>query len=200
MRLWLLAAAAPLLAAEFSHKAHLALQPECAACHPAAASSKVMSDNLLPDPKACAPCHAQAPPIGAPRAVPIRAFDHALHTKLGNVASVIARAIDNGDHLSTRAKEKRARLDTKRNCAGCHQGVEQAETRAQIYGPGMSDCLVCHNKIEVPYSCATCHAPGVKLKPDNHTAAFIDEHSKVDLVKAECRSCHGRSFTCMGCH
>lgn len=198
MTAWLLAA---LFAADFSHKAHLALQPDCAACHTAAAASKSMADNLLPGPEACRRCHEAPPAIGAPRATPIRAFDHSLHTKLGNVASVILRAIDSGEHLSPRAKEKRARLaDTKRNCAGCHQGIEQAETRAQIAPPGMSDCLVCHNQIETPFSCAKCHAPEMKLKPQNHLDSFIDGHTNVQLAKTECRSCHGRSFTCMGCH
>jgi hypothetical protein len=200
MKGWLALLAAPLAAAEFSHKAHLALRPDCAVCHPAAASSKAMTDNLLPRPEACAPCHNPAPPIAAPRQTPIRAFDHSLHTKLGNIASVLVRAIDNGDHLAVNSRERRARLDTKLNCAGCHQGVERAETRAQIAGPGMSDCLVCHNRIEVPFSCAQCHAPGMKLKPDNHTANFIDGHTDIQLAKTDCRSCHGRSFTCMGCH
>jgi hypothetical protein len=42
----------------------------------------------------------------------------------------------------------------------------------------------------------------MNLKPANHTADFLDSHSRKQTVldKATCAVCHGRRFTCLGCH
>ena len=67
----------------------------------------------------------------------------------------------------------------------------------------MADCLVCHNKIDNPFSCEKCHtAPAVQLKPPSHTADYVDTHSsgKLQLDKPSCVICHGKEFTCLGCH
>src|SRR5579871_2617613 len=68
--------------------------------------------------------------------------------------------------------------------------------------PQMADCLVCHSQIEPPYSCAKCHDPKwAGLQPANHHAPdFHDKHSTKAIVKQGCATCHGRTFTCMGCH
>jgi hypothetical protein len=66
----------------------------------------------------------------------------------------------------------------------------------------MADCLVCHSQIDPPFSCEFCHAPGDHLKPVSHTPDFIDTHTsgKLKLDKSSCAVCHGRTFTCQGCH
>ncbi len=68
--------------------------------------------------------------------------------------------------------------------------------------PRMADCLVCHNQIDPPFSCAQCHDPKwTGLQPANHhDTDFHDKHSTKAIVKQGCSLCHGRTFTCMGCH
>ncbi len=69
--------------------------------------------------------------------------------------------------------------------------------------PQMADCLVCHSRIEPPFSCEKCHAEGAQLKPANHTPAWLDTHSSGGIRKEDhttCAVCHGRRFTCQGCH
>ena len=90
--------------------------------------------------------------------------------------------------------------------SGCHHGIAESEnvpvekaTRAHF--PAMADCLVCHNKINPPDSCAKCHVastPG--FKPTTHDAVFSDNHATKNVAKTECANCHGRKFTCKGCH
>jgi bacterioferritin-associated ferredoxin len=121
---------------------------------------------------------------------------------MGNVAPIIAGAIDHGRYLQP-AGDIRRHLNTGNACAACHRGMAESEqvTRANL--PQMADCLVCHTVIQAPFSCEDCHAKGAELRPPSHLArTFVDSHSNKDLVpdKSSCGACHGRRFTCMGCH
>lgn len=194
----LLAVAAP--SAEFSHALHLRLVPACTGCHSSARSSTQASDNLLPKPEACSSCHKDVAIKAAPRPVAVSKFNHALHARLGNIAPVLKQAIRNKKHYLAIPDAKMAEhLETKNACGACHRGME---TSAAATHPHMADCLVCHNKIDPPDSCQKCHSPAVAAKPANHTADFLDRHnsrnSGLDLTT--CAVCHGRTFTCLGCH
>jgi hypothetical protein len=80
-------------------------------------------------------------------------------------------------------------------CRGCHK--ESGETIAL---PKMQQCLVCHTKIEPTDSCALCHILGPHLKPASHTPEWGDLHSDAKIEKSGCWVCHGKRFTCQGCH
>jgi hypothetical protein len=110
--------------APFSHKLHLKLKPQCASCHTAAVSSQKPSDNLLPATSVCRECHEQPPAIKAPQPTLVIHFSHAVHAKLGNVAPVIAAAIDSKAYLSLPADAIRKQLGTKNACAACHHGIQ----------------------------------------------------------------------------
>ncbi len=181
-------------AAEFPHARHQDVK--CVECHAAARKSTRAADNLLPSAESCGKCHADARQVGSPRKAFLKEFSHDKHLSMGNPASVIARAIDNGTYLGANGKQVRPLLDTKDACLACHRTADQPQPAA------MADCLTCHNKIEVPFSCATCHEAGARLKPANHSPQFIDEHSRgtLKLDRTTCAVCHGRGFTCMGCH
>jgi hypothetical protein len=128
-------------------------------------------------------------------------FNHKLHLAMGNLAPVIAAAIDGGKYLGP-ADDIRRHLNTQNPCEACHRGLEQAEAATKVNFPQMADCLVCHNKIEPPFSCEKCHIDTAVLKPASHTPDYLDLHSsrKIKLDKASCRICHGTNFRCMGCH
>ncbi|MEZ5402348.1 MAG: hypothetical protein R2729_21925 [Bryobacteraceae bacterium] len=192
----------------FSHKLHLGLKLTCTGCHAAAASSTSAVDNLLPEPAVCAQCHENGTPIGEPRKTLVTKFNHQLHAGMGTIAPVILAALKRGTYLPSTtgagpAPELETRLASASGCAACHQGLESSERADGSHHPAMQDCLVCHSKIDAPFSCEKCHAPGDHLKPANHfKAEFMDSHStgRAGLNKATCVSCHGRGFRCMGCH
>lgn len=186
-------------AAPFSHQVHLRLKLQCAGCHSAALSSARVEDNLLPSKQVCRPCHKQVA-IAPPPHVAIAKFSHVQHLKLGNVAPVLAAAIRSKAYLSS-PDDIVAHLNSSNPCVACHRGLDESNAVTKAAMPQMADCLVCHNKIDPPFSCETCHAKGVDLRPASHLVeGFIDRHSGAAMSKSDCAVCHGRRFTCMGCH
>lgn len=190
------AALIPLLDAAkgpFSHKYHRTQVSGCDVCH------KVSSGPMTAEKEACVTCHDDVTIREHKRAVP--KFNHAQHLKLGSIAAVIAKAIDAGSYLGSSAGV-RPHLETKDACGGCHRAVEESETITKDLHPRMADCLVCHTHVEPVESCAKCHEKGFPLKPSSHTVAYLDDHAsgKAKFDKTTCAVCHGRKFTCRGCH
>lgn len=194
-------------AAPFSHRAHLQLKLRCVTCHSSVQSSTRVEDNNLPNPAICLGCHNGAkalpggPSIKAPEHTLLSNFSHRQHLKLGNIAPLIARAIDKKNYLQP-AGDIRRHLNTTNACEACHRGLQQSDAVTHAALPQMADCLVCHNKIDPPFSCETCHAPSAKLTPASHDQKWLDFHAsgKANFDKTSCAVCHGRQFTCRGCH
>jgi len=187
-------------AAPFSHRIHLALKLECLTCHPAAARSTEAGENLLPRREVCLDCH-EDPVIPLPQPVGIASFSHALHLKMGDVAPFIAQAIQHKTYLQP-AGDIGAHLNTRNPCEACHRGMEASDRIGPANMPQMADCLVCHSRIDPPFSCEDCHARDTHLKPASHVERFISLHSsgKLQFDRIACAVCHGRTFQCMGCH
>ncbi|MEJ7605218.1 MAG: cytochrome c3 family protein, partial [Bryobacteraceae bacterium] len=142
---------ASLSGAPFSHKLHLKLKLDCVTCHTAAPGSKALADNNLPRPDVCRGCHASST-IKTPRTTNLSRFNHELHLKFGNIASLLARAIDTKAYLSDPGDLRRF-LNSKNPCIACHRGLEESETVTRAAHPQMADCLVCHSKVDPPFSC-----------------------------------------------
>ena len=199
----LLALSAP--AAPFSHKTHLAKKLECVMCHSGAAGSTSAKDNLIPATAVCAGCHqderASFQPK-QPRSNVVNKFNHQLHVKLGPaIAATVVQAIDAKTYLSDPGNLRTQLEGTKHPCTGCHRGLALADATGAEHFPHMADCLVCHNKIDAPFSCEKCHdQKPEELKPASHIAGFLDKHSNKAVEKTSCAVCHGRRFTCLGCH
>jgi protein-arginine kinase activator protein McsA len=191
-------------AAPFSHKVHLQLKLQCASCHTSTAASTKVEDNNLPPAAVCVNCHKDSRPIKTPRASKVSKFSHQQHLKMGNVAPVIAAAIDSKEYLSPPGDMRRW-LNSKNACEACHRGLSESDAVTDAAFPQMADCLVCHSKIEKiepPFSCTACHAASFKLTPASHDAKWLDFHGsgKANLDRQSCAVCHGRKFTCRGCH
>ena len=196
---------------EFSHKLHLGkVGLTCSFCHSSAEASRQVSDDNVPQKELCLACHngRTAPAIdvsplaGRTAAERVFQFSHEQHLALGNPAPRIAEAIDTGRYLG-HVPDIRARLDTDNACVACHRGLSDADAvDSKVHLPRMADCLVCHDKIDNPFSCEECHARDFNLRPASHTETFHDQHStgKMGFDKLTCQPCHGRKFTCMGCH
>ena len=189
-----------LYGAPFSHKLHLSLEFHCTDCHTAAAASTKASDNLLPAKTVSLQCHEDAQ-IPAPPATRVASFSHAQHLKLGNLAPLLAAAIDQKNYLQLPGDIRR-HLNTQDACQACHRGLQDSVQVTPAAMPQMADCLVCHTEIDNPFSCEKCHAKGASLKPASHLPSFLSDHTsgKLNLDKASCVICHGRNFRCLGCH
>jgi hypothetical protein len=133
---------------------------------------------------------------------PLKEFSHAKHLKLGNVAPAIASAIDKSTYLGRDGAKIRPLLNSTNPCVACHRGLEDSNAVSVANMPQMADCLVCHNQIDLPDSCAFCHPKDAQLKPASHVAGFMDTHTNknLGLDLQSCAVCHGRKFTCLGCH
>lgn len=188
-------------AADFSHQLHLKLKPDCLSCHTKAATSTQLEDNLLPAADACADCHKQVS-IKQPRTLRLKKFDHAFHVKMGNIAPVLLGAVKSGTYLSDPMPEGiQGHLEAAKSaCTSCHRGLAESTAVSRDHFPHMADCLVCHNKIDPPFSCETCHGVDKTLKPAFHTNDYLDSHTRKSMVKQGCSNCHGKKFTCLGCH
>jgi hypothetical protein len=139
--------------------------------------------------------NAQQPP-------PLKEFSHKKHLKLGNIAPVIASAIDKGTYLGQGGPQMRPLLNGTNACTACHRGLEESNKIGRENMPQMADCLVCHNEIDPPDSCEFCHPASAQLKPANHGNGFLTRHNQKNsgLDLQSCAVCHGRKFTCLGCH
>jgi hypothetical protein len=132
---------------------------------------------------------------------PLKPFSHKKHLAIGNIAPILAAAIDKGTYLGNPGDIRR-HLNGTNPCAACHRGLEDSDHVGKINMPQMADCLVCHSKIDPPDSCAFCHVAGAKFRPASHTTDFLDKHNSktAGLNYQTCAVCHGRKFMCMGCH
>ncbi len=168
----LLALAGIASAAGFSHAQHLKLDVTCLNCHGSAVASSKVADNNLPRLGTCTGCHGAsfAFAFKQPREFFLAKFPHRLHVK------------------------------SVESCASCHANMAQSAVSSRANFPVMADCIVCHNKIVMTDSCETCHTPGSKLRPATHTQTFIDSHNRATTVREGCAVCHGKNFTCAGCH
>jgi hypothetical protein len=195
--------------AEFSHRVHLGLKLQCVTCHASAPASTRVEDSNLPKIEICQSCHTGGDgkarklefTIKQMRQTNLKAFSHQQHLKMGNVAPLIARAIDTKSYLSAPGDIRR-HLNGASACTACHRGMAESDAVTRAAYPQMADCLVCHTKVDPPFSCSTCHADGPHLKPANHTPDLLDRHTtgKLNLDKSTCAVCHGRKFACLGCH
>jgi cytochrome c7-like protein len=187
----------------FSHKKHTGMSLECVDCHAAAKTSEQAADVLLPRDEVCAKCHAPAP-IKEPRKLTVSSFNHRLHAAIPKMNLVILAAIRSGSYLAVPHEQLEEQLESAGSCTTCHRGMAESEEVSMAAFPHMADCLVCHSDIEVPFSCEKCHdADPVALKPaDIHTPDFLEAHSRPGALKdrTSCALCHGREFTCLGCH
>lgn len=154
----------------------------------------------MPQAEVCAECHKDVA-IRPPRALKLAVFDHARHLKLGDIAPVLKAAVQSKSYLGE-AGGMLQWLDSRNECLACHRGIQESTAiaaDAKHHLPQMADCLTCHNKIDPPFSCETCHLQDKTLKPATHTPEFLDAHTKRS-TKQGCAICHGRKFTCLGCH
>lgn len=169
----------------FSHEKHLAAAgAECGACHAAAASSQLGTDNLLPGEKSCLGCHEKKD-CGLchrhpenPRALEKISgyspkFNHAIHRDLG--------------------------LD----CRKCHETLsEPVCVQPASLLPAMRPCMDCHDGKAADKSCIVCHEDPKGKVPESHQkSGWLVRHVGIVLKDngQSCLLCHTNDH-CQVCH
>jgi hypothetical protein len=185
----------------FSHRKHLATGVPCAQCHEAAATSVKADDNLLPAIAVCGGCHGPGE-IKEPARLTLSRFNHQLHVSTPKLGDIVAAAIRAGSYLGPVPEGLEEQLAGSDECTACHRGLRDSDQVTKAAFPNMAECLVCHRDVDPPFSCGKCHSSGDHLKPASHTPDFLEAHSRPGArpEKQSCQVCHGRKFTCLGCH
>ncbi len=185
----------------FSHPKHLATGLACTRCHSPAIESAKAEDNLLPGPAVCKSCHS-AGRIKQPSRLTVSKFNHKIHVATPKLGEIIASAIRSGSYLGPVPESLARQLAGADQCTACHRGLREPDPVTKTAFPNMAECLVCHSDVEPPFSCEKCHSSGANLKPVSHTPEFLEAHSRPGALPEtqSCQVCHGRKFTCLGCH
>lgn len=186
---------------DFSHRKHLGYGAGCVDCHTGATTSTKASDSLLPGIEVCSKCHGPGE-VKQPRKLMVTKFNHKLHTSFPGLGGVIGAAVASGGYLGPAPERLAKQLAGADRCTACHRGLDTSDKVTKAAFPAMADCLVCHGEIEPPFSCEKCHDAGAALMPASHVADFLEAHSRPGMLseKESCAVCHGKRFTCMGCH
>ena len=196
----------------FSHARHLGRGTACAACHPAATTSRSAVDNLIPTEAACRACH----PID--RALPERVVAGAPPARClachpgWTPDQPVARV------YLTPTPLKFAHADhVKTACAACHGDLRTVDLATTRQLPTMASCLTCHARGTEERRCADCHLTklGGLLDTDLAHGALVPKHTgmgdahgpgfgkdhkqEARQVGATCTACHDRS-ECVTCH
>jgi hypothetical protein len=195
----------------FSHARHLARGAACAACHPAAATSRSAVDNLIPTEAECRACHPidRAEPTRVVAGAPPARCDacHPGYTPGAPVAQVyLAPPPLKFPHAAHKAP-----------CASCHGDLTKVDLATTRQLPTMASCLSCHREGASERRCADCHLakrgglvetrfPHGTLVPrftglgDAHGPGFTNDHRQEAMQQgATCTACHDRS-ECVACH
>jgi len=196
----------------FSHAKHLARGQTCAACHPAATTSRSAVDNLIPTEAACRPCHPidrAEPEKVVPNAPPAKCI--ACHP--GFVAGQpVARV-----YLTPTPLKFSHAAHVKTACTQCHGDMTKVDLATTKQLPTMASCLTCHTTGTDDRRCVDCHltkrgglvettfehgrlVPAATGLGDTHGAGFAKDHKQeARQVGATCNACHDQS-ECVACH
>jgi len=197
---------------EFSHAKHLMRGTACAACHPAATTSRSAVDDLLPTEAACRVCHPidrSQPELVVPGAPPVAC--RACHAGYA-AGAPIGRVYLPPPPLKF---DHSAHRDTP--CEACHGDLRTVDLATTQQLPTMAACLRCHRDGAEERHCADCHLarrgglietrfehgtliPAHDGLGDAHGPDFKDHHSQeARQTGATCTACHDQS-ECVGCH
>lgn len=167
----------------FSHKYHTEVAGVgCTDCHTTADSSKLAIDNLLPDMETCYTCHDRESKCSMCHKDPDNAIAYP------RIETYIAKF----PHMT--------HVEKKVTCEKCHVGVAASENVLEKHLPQMADCSSCHDALDKPDYCYSCHNKGESLRPSNHRLDWRKAHAvHKEGPKDECKLCHTDN-QCLECH
>jgi len=177
------------LPSAFKHDAHIEQGISCAQCHVGVETSVKGTDNLMPMWSVCSDCHA-AEDVANKGVALGEQKDGFIYKTVTDYSPIFRHQ----RHI------EQAKLD----CNVCHANLDQpAADGKRGHFPMMSDCMECHEQRSVHRECKTCHLPGEKLTPDDHTLTWDQRHGLASTAPdAQCMMCHvsGTKLDCQACH
>jgi len=193
----------------FDHALHLA-DMECGDCHQAA-TSKAVTDRLVPGHPTCENCHDVESTTGEETCQTCHVgFDGTAMARPKPV--VIPTAYIKFNH--------QIHVEKGYACAACHEGVEKAQLADRRHLPKMETCLECHHAGgEAVGECSVCHLTGAdgrlaKTLPSGavlvpelgnpfgvyHGPDYYRRHEHdAFAARQTCKACHAES-ECLACH
>jgi len=169
----------------FSHSLHVEVaEISCADCHPKAAESDTVSDNLLPPKETCADCHDVEDESSCGTC-------HGAGDSPGGYPAVESAGIfSHGKHAANAVV-----------CAACHAGVEGSGSAAEDFLPEMKQCFECHVSKGLAVACRACHTEKENLRPSDHVPDWRHTHPRsAALAPESCDICHRERISCKKCH
>ncbi len=173
---------------KFSHKLHIKdISVDCATCHPSAATSKFVVDNLASTHEQCMTCHEDQLANDC-------AFCHS------NPENIVPRPTE--DRTVIFSHEKHLGMKDV-ECATCHKGLDETMLSSAKNFPDMATCNTCHNDRNATNTCEACHTDFVTLLPTDHKRSdFLRTHrdeARLGSLQTSCQTCHTETF-CQQCH
>lgn len=191
----------------FSHAKHD--DAGCGRCHADVGSSESASDNLIPEMRVCADCHA------ADERSPRSAGDGDAGAKLGpapalrNCSGCHVGYDRSVDHPVEKPEDWRAVEPPPMMPARPESRLpfDHSQHLERLGGADDGDaCSRCHGdptdepSIPTLSTCQECHErTGGDLKPTNHTVDWIERHGSVARASSSCEDCHTED-ECADCH
>jgi hypothetical protein len=212
----------------FSHAKHLERGTACAACHPAATSSRSAVDDLLPTEAACRVCHAiergRAPSPPAEPAGPLPPDSLRSSTDRAQPELVVPGqppVACPACHLGYKPGAPVARVymtppalkfdhgaHRATPCESCHGDLRTVGLATREHLPTMGSCLRCHSNGADERHCADCHLTrlGGLLETRFEHGTLVPVHSGLgDAHGPDFKSHHTQEArqvgaTCGACH
>jgi len=131
-----------------NHAKHVALNMDCAACHPGARDTAYAG---LPSIKTCANCHR------SDREFPKTPPELAKYIDAGKeVPWIRMNRVPGHVYFSHEAHVKYGQID----CGKCHGDMKDPDhpvERPLVQPPSMLACIACHRERQASIDCLTCH-------------------------------------------
>jgi len=170
----------------FNHRAHIAQGLTCLFCHKIAPAG---GPPMMPEKDLCLVCHAESP-------------------QQAEVESFFTNYDLRRDDLSFSSEVKFSHPvheESIKDCGTCHQGIRTSERSGLQLRQGMDGCVACHESLNLPSDCSSCHAEIDRdWKPDNHAQLWTKRHGQIARERSgraleNCALCHTED-TCIDCH
>ncbi len=161
----------------FSHKRHIDMEIECAACH-SASESVTAKDVLLPVERTCMACHHRT---------------QGCELCHGNANAVTP--LEPRDYGLRFPHQTHLREDVNADgCDACHAAVAASVRVAETYSIGLSTCQPCHDSdMTAQERCGMCHE-------EMHTGSFVPVSHNAEWRRGHAAAASTSISLCDVCH
>ena len=175
----------------------------CNVCHAGALKSTQATDNLLPNPAVCAAAIKTQNRSRLPRVYTCRNSTTPCTRSSVTSAPTIAKAVDSGAYLGKPADVHRPDLNTYKCLCRLPSRAwiapTKSATRISRTWRIVSSATTKSTLRSVAKS-VTSSSRRSSLPPTRTTGSIATRRRRCPRICQSCAVCHGRRFTCLGCH